>query len=153
MREHFKNENISINTYGIIAQRFANEGAQAVGLYDDAIFESSLYGGLSALNASKLKKLGNELNPTQEQSPTNETTQIKKSPKDDKKDDEEELLALKYPEFRFLIKSKGAENISESELEALRQKKQIITSYQANIDKSSLKQEFTQAVFETNFSV
>lgn len=63
------------------------------------------------------------------------------------------LLALKYPEFRFLIKSKGAENISESELEALRQKKQIITSYQANTDKSSLKQEFTQAVFETNFSV
>jgi len=153
MREHFKNENISINTYGIIAQRFANESAQAVGLYDDAIFESSLYGGLSALNASKLKKLGNELNPTQEQSPTNETTQIKKSPKDDKKDDEEELLALKYPEFRSLIKSKGAENISESELEALRQKKQIITSYQANTDKSSLKQEFTQAVFETNFSV
>lgn len=119
----------------------------------DAIFESSLYGGLSALNASKLKKLGNELNSKQEQSPTNETTQIKKSPKDDKKDDEEELLALKYPEFRSLIKSKGAENISESELEALRQKKQIITSYQANTDKSSLTQEFTQAVFETNFSV
>ena len=153
MREHFKNENISINTYGIIVQRFANESAQAVGLYDDAIFESSLYGGLSALNASKLKKLGNELNPTQEQSPTNETIQIKKSPKDDKKDNEEELLALKYPEFRSLIKSKGVENISESELEALRQKKQIITSYQANTDKSSLKQEFTQAVFETNFSV
>ena len=108
---------------------------------------------MSALNASKLKKLGNELNPTQEQNPTNGTTQIKKSPKDDKKDDEEELLALKYPEFRSLIKSKGAENISESELEALRQKKQIITSYQANTDKSSLKQEFTQAVFETNFSV
>lgn len=124
-----------------------------MGLYDDTIFESSLYGGLSALNASKLKKLGNELNKAQEQSPTNETTQIKKSPKDDKKDDEEELLALKYPEFRFLIKSKGAENISKSELEALRQKKQIITSYQANTDKSSLKQEFIQAVFETNFSV
>lgn len=124
-----------------------------MGLYDDAIFESSLYGGLSALNAIKLKKLGNELNKAQEKSPTNKTTQIKKSPKDDKKDDEEELLALKYPEFRFLIKSKGAENISKSELEALRQKKQIITSYQANTDKSSLKQEFIQAVFETNFSV
>lgn len=33
MREHFKNENININTYGIIAQRLANESAQAVGLY------------------------------------------------------------------------------------------------------------------------
>ena len=153
LQEYFNDENIRINTYGIIAKRMGNEDAQMVGLYDESIFESSLYGGLSGLNANKLINLKKELNPEVEN--TNDDAQNAKiSPKkDDKNEKEEDLLALKYPEFKFLIESKGAENISEAELEQLRQKKQITESYQANSTTLSLKQEFTQSVFETNLSV
>ena len=151
LREYFGDENITINTYGIIAKRMGNEDANAVGLYDESIFESSLYGGLSSLNANKLINLKKELNPEVENTDNTAQNTKKSLKKDDKKEEEEDSLALKYPEFRALIERRGAENISEAELEQLRQKKQIANSYESN--SISLKQEFTQAVFETNFSV
>ena len=128
-----------------------DEDANAVGLYDESIFESSLYGGLNGLTTNRFQSLKKELNPEVESSGKKNT---KFSPqKEDEKEQEENSLALKYPEFRALIERRGAENISEAELEQLRQKKQIAESYEANSTAISLEQEFSQAVFETNLRV
>lgn len=58
-----------------------------------------------------------------------------------------------YPEFKFLIQTKGAENISEAELAQLRKKQQISLLYQSNSTQINLKDEFSQSAFETNFFV
>lgn len=150
MREHFKDENIDIKTYNIIAKRFANDAAMAVGLYEN-IFEGSVYGGTNALNAKRLSELKEELVP--EKSDENEDAPKIEKPKEPKDDEKEKALLAKYPEFRFLIQTKGAENIDESELDALRKKRQIQLSYQANSAQLTLKDEFSQSVFETNFFV
>lgn len=150
MREHFGDENININTYGIISKRFANNAAMAVGLYEN-IFEGSLYGGTNTLNAQRFSELKEDLTPkidTENEGAPN--VEAQKEPKDDEK--EKELLA-KYPEFKFLIQAKGAENISEAELAQLRKKQQISLSYQSNSTQINLKDEFSQSVFETNFFV
>ena len=151
LREYFGDENITINTHGIIAKRMGDEDANAVGFYDESIFESSLYGGLSGLTTNRFQSLKKELNPEVESSGSDKKNTKFSPQKEDEKEQKENSLAIKYPEFRALIERRGAENISEAELEQLRQKKQIAESYEAN--SISLEQEFSQAVFETNLSV
>ena len=153
LREYFGDENIDINTHGIIAKRMGDEDANAVGLYDESIFESSLYGGLNGLTTNRFQSLKKELNPEVESGGGGKKNTKFSPQKEDEKEQEENSLALKYPEFRALIERRGAENISEAELEQFRQKKQIAESYEANSTAISLEQEFTQAVFETDFSV
>lgn len=151
LREYFNDENISIETYGTIAKRLHNEKAMSVGLYE-SVFEGSLYGGINALNAHRFRELKEDFKPkvddANEQTPS---IQTKNSPKKD--DEKEEELMSKYPEFKALIKALGAENISQEKLENLRQKKKINASYQENSAQSSLKDEFTQSIFQTNLLV
>ena len=96
-----------------------------------------------------LKQLEEELSPEVE---SKDEVQIEKPNKKEKSEYEEALL-LKYPEFKALIEARGSENISEAELEDLRQKKKIATSYQENSQNITLKQEFTQTVFKTDLLI
>lgn len=154
LREYFNDEKISIQTYGIIAKRLHNEKAMSVGLYE-TVFEGSLYGGFNALNAHRFSELKEDFKPKVEaESEQTPSIQTKNSPKkDDEKEEKEEELLSKYPEFKALIKALGAENISQEKLENLREKKKINSSYQKNSAQSSLKDEFTQSIFQTNLLV
>lgn len=149
MREYFNDENINIQTYGLINTRINNEKAMEVGIYGTSIFETSLYGGIKGLSSHKFKQLEEELSPEVE---SKDEVQIEKPNKKEKSEYEEALL-LKYPEFKALIEARGSENISEAELEDLRQKKKIATSYQENSQNITLKQEFTQTVFKTDLLI
>ncbi|TQR58174.1 hypothetical protein [Campylobacter troglodytis] len=146
LRSYFKDENINIQTYSLIAKKFNNEKAMAVGLYE-TIFETSLYGGLNSLAAHRFEELNKEFELELED---NQNTQKIKKKKTKKAGHEEALLA-KYPEFKALIEAK--ETISEAELDQLREKKKIINSYQHLTQEKDLSQEFTQAVFKTDLTV